>query len=217
MIVRTKAHSPTVIATMPRSSYHGSRLREGEPERAFFSGDRLLTVRVVTKGGHVPRVVFGLGANIGEPLVELRRAVTALRSELDQKGAVSSLFRTAPIGPAQPDFLNAALLVHTDKDPLEILALVHRLEAAAGRVREVRYGPRPLDIDLLWADFTFDHPRLVVPHPELLRRAFAWVPLLELVPELRETSSPLSFHGQRIECVAGPGWDRADPARKFPS
>ncbi len=202
---------------MPGLSYHGSSPREGNLPRAFLSGARLLTVRVVAKSGLSPRVVLGLGANIGEPLAELRQAVTALRAELDQQATISSLFRTAPIGPPQPDFLNAALLVRTDKQPLEILALAHRLEAASGRVRELRYGPRPLDIDLLWADFTLDHPRLVVPHPELVRRAFAWFPTLELVPELGETMASVSFHGQRIECIAGPDWDRADPARKFPS
>lgn len=161
------------------------------------------------------RVVFGLGANVGDPLAQLREAVRLVRSSLDAEAPISGLYRSAPIGPKQPDFLNSAMLVRTQESPMDLLGVVQAVEAALGRVRDRHHGPRTIDVDVLWADFVSDHPRLRVPHPELKRRAFAWLPCVELVPEL--ATEALSFHGQWIERIASADWVMSDPPRKFPS
>lgn len=98
--------------------------------------------------------------------------------------ARSRVYETAPIGgPEQPDYLNAAVLVEWDGTPLELLDRLQAIELALGRVRTVRYGPRMIDLDILWIDGQcVDSERLTVPHPRLLERAFALVPLLEVAP-----------------------------------
>lgn len=100
---------------------------------------------------------------------------------------VASLYRTAPVSPVpQPDFLNTAALAYTDLPPAEILALAKALELAAGRRRSVRFGPRPLDIDLLlYGDLQSDAPELTLPHPRLRERRFMLEPLAEIAPDLR--------------------------------
>lgn len=133
-------------------------------------------------------VVLGLGGNLGDPL----RALVEARSRISSWATVlaaSRVFRTAPVGPvAQPPFLNAALLVEGGLSPRELLERCLELEAAAGRdrAREVRWGPRPLDIDLLMArDFVRRGSRLALPHPRLHERAFALVPAAEVAAEWR--------------------------------
>lgn len=133
-------------------------------------------------------VVVGLGANLGARRQTLRSAVEELRDLSVSAGLfrVSSLFETEPVGPAQPLFLNAAALVSVALEPLELLERLQAIEARHGRIRETVWGPRTLDLDLLWIEgCTVEHPRLRVPHPELGRRAFALVPLLEVRPDAR--------------------------------
>ena len=130
------------------------------------------------------QVVLGLGGNLGD----VPAALVAARAQLGawtQVLAASRLYRTAPVSPvAQPPFLNAALLVGVDLGLGGLLERCHELEAAAGRNRagEPRWGPRPLDIDLLAArDIVHRGPRLELPHPRLHDRAFALVPAAEVV------------------------------------
>lgn len=94
------------------------------------------------------------------------------------------MYETAPVGgPPQGDFLNAAVLVDVRGEPLELLDALLSIERSLGRVRDARWGPRTIDLDILWIEgVVFEHPRLVVPHPHLTERAFALAPLLELVP-----------------------------------
>lgn len=99
----------------------------------------------------------------------------------------SRVYETAPVGPAQPDFLNAAVLVETELAPEGLLDALLAIEARLGRVRRERWGPRVIDLDVLWIDgIVVDGPRLVVPHPHLRERAFALAPMLELVPDARD-------------------------------
>lgn len=140
-------------------------------------------------------IAIGLGGNVGgEAAVVARFARVA--EALAAWGPVrrSSVFRTAPIGPAQPDFLNAALVVAADPDPTprELAATLQELERLSGRdrAREERWGPRPLDLDvLLWDErcdcYEIDGGWLEVPHPRLHLRRFALEPLAELVGEDR--------------------------------
>jgi 2-amino-4-hydroxy-6-hydroxymethyldihydropteridine diphosphokinase len=132
------------------------------------------------------RAVIGLGANLGEPVAQLRAAIEAI-ARLPKTGVVkvSSLYRTAPVGhAAQPDFVNAAVAVETALEPRALLAALLAIEAAAGRERAFKDAPRTLDLDiLLYGNRTIDEPGLVVPHPRLHERAFALAPLVEIDPE----------------------------------
>lgn len=99
----------------------------------------------------------------------------------------SRVYETAPVGgPPQPHFLNAALLAECTLSPSLLLEELLRIEVALGRVRgegEVRFGPRTLDLDVLWVEgVTVDEPGLTVPHPRLAGRAFALMPMLEVAP-----------------------------------
>jgi 2-amino-4-hydroxy-6-hydroxymethyldihydropteridine diphosphokinase len=129
------------------------------------------------------RVVVGLGANLGDRLETMRSAVRRLRS-LAELEATSRVYRSAPVGgPPQPEFLNAAALLRFDGDPLSLLRSVVEVEEHLGRVRGERWGPRVIDLDILWIEgLVIESPELVVPHPRLHERAFALLPLLELVP-----------------------------------
>lgn len=131
----------------------------------------------------VARVVIGLGSNIGDRLVMLRAAVRAIAARARVVGT-SRVYETAPIGgPEQGPFLNAAVAVDWDGDPLALLDALQEIERELGRTRDVRWGPRTIDLDVLWIeDITVDDPRLVVPHPRLHERAFAVRPLLDVAP-----------------------------------
>jgi 2-amino-4-hydroxy-6-hydroxymethyldihydropteridine diphosphokinase len=114
----------------------------------------------------------------------LRLAVTRIaRATVIERA--SRVYETKPVGgPAQEDFLNAALLVTTAVEPLALLDELQAIEIDLGRVRDVRWGPRTIDLDVLWIDgLAVDHPRLVVPHPRLVLRSFALAPLLDVVPD----------------------------------
>jgi 2-amino-4-hydroxy-6-hydroxymethyldihydropteridine diphosphokinase len=129
----------------------------------------------------------GLGANVGPREVTLLRAVELL-GEADGVDvlAVSQLRETEPVGVVdQPAFLNGAVQIETTLEPRALLELLLRIERELGRVREERWGPRTVDLDLLvYGDETVDEPGLRVPHPRLHERRFALEPLAELDPEL---------------------------------
>jgi 2-amino-4-hydroxy-6-hydroxymethyldihydropteridine diphosphokinase len=136
------------------------------------------------------RAVVGLGANLGERLEALRDAVRDL-SRVARVTKVSRVYETEPVGgPPQPPFFNAAALVDYQGTPLALLDALLAIEARHGRVRRERWGPRTLDLDVLWIDgLVVNAPGLVVPHPRLHERAFALVPLLELVPDARDPAT----------------------------
>ncbi len=129
------------------------------------------------------RAFLGLGSNLGDRLANLRAAVGALPDVV----AVSSVYETDPVGGPedQGPFLNAVVQLATERSPRQLLEAAAAAEAAAGRVRTVRWGPRTLDVDVLWVDgASVAEPDLVVPHPRLWERAFVLVPLAELAPDL---------------------------------
>jgi len=133
--------------------------------------------------------VLGLGSNLGDRLGFFRSAVRDLRPHASIT-AFSALYETVALGPAQPDYLNAAIRLESSLEPLALLSLLLEIERAAGRVRLERWGPRTLDLDLLFiAGQTVDLPRLVVPHRELTQRAFALLPLLDVMPDGRDPAS----------------------------
>jgi 2-amino-4-hydroxy-6-hydroxymethyldihydropteridine diphosphokinase len=129
------------------------------------------------------RAVLGLGSNLGDRSLTLQTAVDALAGAATVI-AVSAIVETTPVGgPPQPDFYNAVVLIETDLAPVELLELAHRIEAAAGRVRLERWGPRTLDVDVLaYADLRSDDPDLTLPHPRAHERAFVLLPWLDVEP-----------------------------------
>jgi 2-amino-4-hydroxy-6-hydroxymethyldihydropteridine diphosphokinase len=135
----------------------------------------------------VTRAYVGLGANLGSREETLRRAVELLD---DADGvdvlAVSELRETDPVGVVdQPRFLNGAVALDTTRTPSELLDLLLAIERSLGRVREERWGPRTVDLDLLvYGDDVLDEPGLRVPHPHLHERRFVLEPLASLDPEL---------------------------------
>lgn len=130
------------------------------------------------------RVYLGLGSNLGDRADHLAQAVRRLaRTRGVQVLARSSVWKSAPVGPAQPDYLNAALAIETTLSPAELLAECKAIERALGREPGgVRWGPRTLDVDLLLAEVVVAQPDLQVPHPRLHERAFALAPLCEVAP-----------------------------------
>ncbi|RDI47126.1 2-amino-4-hydroxy-6-hydroxymethyldihydropteridine diphosphokinase [Nocardia mexicana] len=137
------------------------------------------------------RAVLSIGSNLGDRAAHLRSVVDAFAPHLV---AVSSVYTTAPWGPVpQEDYLNAIVLVDDpDAGPWEWLRRGQELERAAGRVREVRWGARTLDVDVVWCGEHRDggvhavrstDPALILPHPQAHNRAFVLVPWLEVEPD----------------------------------
>ena len=143
------------------------------------------------------RAVLSLGSNLGDRVAHLRAAVAGLREVLV---AASPVYETAPWGVTdQPDFLNAVLLVSSPSvDEWGWLARGQALEQAAGRVREQRWGPRTLDVDVVTvAGVTSDHPDLLLPHPGTPVRATVLIPWLAVDPE-----AELPGHGRVADVLA---------------
>lgn len=138
-----------------------------------------------------------LGSNLGDRRAHLEAAFAALAALPGTNLlARSGLYETTPLGPAgQQDYLNAAAALGTRLEPEALLETLLSIEISRGRVRRERWGPRTLDLDLLLhGDITRQTPRLTLPHPELLRRAFVLVPLAEIAPGLVTAGRPISQH-----------------------
>ena len=133
-------------------------------------------------------IILGLGTNLGEREHNLQQALKLLVTDgtirIDQ---VSSLYETAPFGVTdQPDFLNMVVSVKTDLSPKELLHKCLHVENEMGRIRTRHWGPRVIDIDLLFFDeVQLQSEELSLPHPGILQRAFVVLPLRDLVPLLR--------------------------------
>jgi 2-amino-4-hydroxy-6-hydroxymethyldihydropteridine diphosphokinase len=131
----------------------------------------------------IRRVVLALGSNLGDRRRTLRDAVDSLPGVV----AMSGLYETDPVGgpPGQDPYLNLVVAIESALSPRNLLGLCHRIESAAGRVRGERWGPRTLDIDILWIDGeTVDEPDLSIPHPRMFERRFVLVPLHDVAPDL---------------------------------
>lgn len=136
-------------------------------------------------GGAGAWAFLGLGSNLGDRLDHLQHAVDLVDDdERTRVDGVSSVYETEPVGgPEQGPYLNLAVRVHTRRSPPALLELAGAVEAALGRVREERWGPRTIDVDiLLYGDRRVARPDLQIPHPRLTERAFALVPLIEVAP-----------------------------------
>ena len=127
------------------------------------------------------RAVLSSGSNMGDARAHLQTVADEFAGETL---AASSIYATAPWGNTdQPDFLNQSLLVDVDDTPHELLARCQKLEQRANRVRDQRWGPRTLDVDIVWIEgYTSDDPELTVPHPRAHLRQFVLEPWLEMDP-----------------------------------
>jgi 2-amino-4-hydroxy-6-hydroxymethyldihydropteridine diphosphokinase len=126
---------------------------------------------------------IALGSNLRQPQNQLRKAVIALhglpRTHIER---VSSVYRSAAVGHTeQPDYLNAVALVSTGLSPTDLLHVLQQVENDQGRIRDIRWGPRTLDLDLLlYGNTVVNSPRLTVPHPRMRERHFVLYPLHEI-------------------------------------
>jgi 2-amino-4-hydroxy-6-hydroxymethyldihydropteridine diphosphokinase len=151
----------------------------------------------------VTRAYLALGANLGDRLASLQRAADLLGARRGIAVLRSSrLFETAPVGPPQPDFLNAVVEVDTSLTPRDLLEAAMAVERELGRERHERWGPRTIDVDLLtFDDVEVDEPGLRIPHPRMHERAFVLVPLGEL------NADPPLPGGRRLAEVSLPPGD----------
>ncbi len=133
------------------------------------------------------RATLGLGGNLGEPAEAMARALVLL--DADEKTrvvAVSRLYRTPPWGPVeQPPFINCCALIETTRAPEDLMRFCLDIEKRLKRVRDRRWGPRLIDIDILtFGDIRQESDLLTVPHPRMTGRGFVLVPLSEIAPDL---------------------------------
>lgn len=158
---------------------------------------------------------LGLGSNVGDRAGHLRAAIELLGRRGVEVEAVSSGYETEPVGEVldQPDFLNAAIRIHTELEPEALLDICKQVEAERGRALDApRHSPRPIDVDLLLlGDLELSTERLTLPHPEVTTRRFVLAPLLELDSDL--TLPDGTRLGDALEAL-GPG-QRVEPFGPF--
>jgi 2-amino-4-hydroxy-6-hydroxymethyldihydropteridine diphosphokinase len=139
------------------------------------------------------RVFIALGSNLGDRRANLRNAVASLPPEVHCL-AESPVYQTPPWGfTDQPEFLNQVIEAETDLSPAELMIHLKKLETQLGRIPTFRYGPRLVDLDILfYDDCLIDQPNLTIPHPRLQERAFVLVPLADLTPHLQHPAIGLT-------------------------
>ena len=154
------------------------------------------------------QVALGLGSNLGSRYALLRAAVRLLESQPGCRVlARSALYETPPLGPPQPNYLNAALRVEWVGSVPALWVVTRHVEELLGRIRSQRWGPRTVDIDLLWSsDGPLRTRELELPHGELTRRDFVLAPLLDVWPELRPLLETQLVQQGGAPPVARPGW-----------
>jgi 2-amino-4-hydroxy-6-hydroxymethyldihydropteridine diphosphokinase len=150
----------------------------------------------------VTQALLGLGSNLGDRLATLQRAVELLARHGVRATACSRVWATAALGgpEGQPEFLNVVIRIDPGLlEPDDVLSAANTVEAELGRVRDERWGPRTIDIDvLLWNGLQRDDARLTIPHPRLHERAFVVLPLLDLEPD------PVLPDGRRLLDLPAP-------------
>jgi 2-amino-4-hydroxy-6-hydroxymethyldihydropteridine diphosphokinase len=130
------------------------------------------------------KAVISLGANIGDPKANLDLAIGLLR-EATEVIAVSTYLQTKPVGgPEQPDYLNAVAIVESELPARDLLAVLHGIETAMGRTREIHWGPRVIDLDLIqYGGLLINDEKLTLPHPRAHERRFVLAPWFEIEPD----------------------------------
>ena len=159
------------------------------------------------RGGVTSQIFLSLGSNLNDPVSQIQRAIKTLAS-LVSTIECAPLYQSKPLGPQdQPDFVNTVISGYTDLSPEELLITVKGIEQQQYRVKTKHWGPRTIDIDILfYGNIQIKTPDLTIPHKELFNRPFVTIPLLDLIPDgITPTGdhtepsvfSPMSF--QRVE------------------
>ncbi|MDN4608825.1 2-amino-4-hydroxy-6-hydroxymethyldihydropteridine diphosphokinase [Sporosarcina highlanderae] len=154
---------------------------------------------------------LSIGSNIGDRLHHLTKAVRALHAhDRIEVTAISSIYETEPVGYTdQANFLNLVLRLETSLNPFELLDVCQGIENDLGRVRDVRWGPRTVDLDiLLYNNDNIESENLTVPHPRMDERAFVLVPLLEIAPDSIQPGVAIDDDG--VVC-----WETVDGVERF--
>lgn len=140
----------------------------------------------MTSPSELSEAYIALGANLGDREATLMQAISELQKHPEiEVLRCSNLYETDPVGYLdQPCFVNMAVAVRTSLDPEALLTFMLDIELRLGRERTIRFGPRTVDLDLLWAGGrVLDTPLLTLPHPRMMERAFVLIPLADIVPE----------------------------------
>lgn len=151
--------------------------------------------------GKIIQAALGLGGNLGDPKTQMQEALSLLGvRENIQIEAVSHLYKTAPWGNTdQPSFLNACTLISTNLSARQLLELCLGIEKDLGRIRLERWGPRAIDLDILfYDDELIDEPGLQLPHPRMTQRAFVMVPLSDVDPNKEIEGHSIQFWANKL-------------------
>jgi 2-amino-4-hydroxy-6-hydroxymethyldihydropteridine diphosphokinase len=131
------------------------------------------------------KCAIALGSNLGDSLTILKSAIATLNNTPGiAVKSHSSWYQTAPVGPPQPDYINACTILEVELQPEQLLITLLEIEIKFNRIRREKWGPRTLDLDLLLYDnLILETPTLTLPHPRMTERAFVLVPLAEIAPD----------------------------------
>ncbi|WP_293329659.1 2-amino-4-hydroxy-6-hydroxymethyldihydropteridine diphosphokinase [Microcoleus sp. CAWBG58] len=131
------------------------------------------------------KCAIALGSNLGDSLATLKSAIATLNHTPGiAVKSHSSWYQTAPVGPPQPDYINACAILEVTLQPQQLLTTLLEIEKKFNRIRREKWGPRTLDLDLLlYDDLILETPTLTLPHPRMTQRAFVLVPLVEIAPD----------------------------------
>lgn len=178
----------------------GAATARRRPDRSVKTrnASRVARLHVVNAGhvDHIRRVVVGLGSNVGDRVSNIQEALGRLAGdEHIHVTERSPLYETAPVGGVeQGDFINGAVLLLTALEASELMQRLLAVETSLGRVRDVKNGPRTIDLDILWIEGeTVNEPDLVVPHPRLVERSFMLRPLVDLASDAIDPVSGKPF------------------------
>ena len=150
------------------------------------------------------KCAIALGSNLGDSLTILKSAIETLNNtpQIAVKSH-SSWYRTAPVGPPQPDYINACAILEVALEPQQLLLILLEIEIKFNRIRREKWGQRTLDLDLLlYDDLVLETPTLTLPHPRMTDRAFVLVPLAEIAPDWVHpvTKSAIDQLQQMVNC-----------------
>ena len=129
------------------------------------------------------QIFLALGSNLNDPVAQIKQAIQALSRSIDAIER-ARLYQSKPLGPQdQPDFVNTVISGYTNLSPEDLLTTIQKIETQQQRVKNRHWGPRTIDIDILfYGDIRMETPKLTIPHKELFYRAFVTIPLFDLIP-----------------------------------
>lgn len=168
-----------------------------------YRDDRFAVFKLICTMNMDHIVYLSLGTNLGNRAANLKEAISSLAPQMTVK-AKSNVYETLPWGyEDQPNFLNQVVKVKTYLEPLPLLKHLKRLEIALGRETTFKYGPRLIDIDILfYDDLVLDDPQLVIPHPLLHERNFVLLPMMDIAPDHMHPVRRKSIRELSVLCSA---------------